>query len=252
MTDASSSLKASESVPPHAVPPGDDAKSLRALVIRRAAILLVPAVALAFVWQVTPLKQFIEPQVVADALGAVRETWWSPFAVGAASVAGLVLMVPLTLVVLAHGASFDFPASLGVAEGSMLIAAVGLYYLGRRAGDGVVDRVIPAELRAQLDDLGAKGVLGLAVLRWVPVAHFGLLSMSLGALRVPVSRFVLSTALGQTPIVILWVILGDRIRAGLVDPNVRTLGLLFGVMVSVVVVAIGTHRFSKWRKARSV
>ncbi|MEL7369009.1 MAG: VTT domain-containing protein, partial [Myxococcota bacterium] len=132
----------------------------------------------------------------------------------------------------------------------MLLAATALYATGWRAGEGIVDRALSPELRAQLDDLGAKGVIGLAALRWVPVAHFGLLSMSLGALRVPLSRFMLSTVIGQTPIVTMWVVLGDRVRMGLADANIRTLGLLFTAIITVLMVAVGMRLYARWRKMR--
>lgn len=236
--------------------PVDDRSTLvdspsKAMLVRRVLLLLVPAVAMAFVWQITPLKQFIEPDMLASLIADVRDTWWSPVLVTVLSVAGSVLMVPLTLIVLAHGAMFDFPLSWIVAETTMMITSVALYLIGRRAGEGVVDRLVPDEMRTQLDNLGARGVLGLAALRWIPVAHFGLLSMSLGALNVPLSRFVVSTFIGQTPVVTLWVVLGDRVRAGLVDPNLRTLGLLFGVMISIVMVALGMRLLSRRRKTVS-
>ena len=116
----------------------------------------------------------------------------------AVTAVGLLLMVPLTLVVLSFGAVYAFPNSWLLAEASMLIASIGLYGAGRRAGEGVVEDLIPARMRDQIDHLGTKGTLGLAALRWIPVAHFGLLSMALGALRVPLSRYVLSTLIGQT------------------------------------------------------
>ena len=216
----------------------EPAPSVKTRLLQRMAWLLVPALGLVLVWQLTPLKAVIQPHIVADFVGTARDTWWAPPVAVLVSAIGCLLMVPLTLVVLAHGAIFSFPMSWAVATTSMLLAALVLYYLGRRAGDGVVDRMLPDELRAQLNNLGAKGVLGLAALRWIPVAHFGLLSMSLGALGVPVSRFMLSTLLGQTPVVTLWVVLGDRIRAGLVDPNLRTLGLLIAAIAATIGLAV--------------
>ena len=217
--------------------------------MRRVALLLVPAVALAFVWQVTPLKNLLRPEEVVEAYGAIRGAWWGPLVVIGACVLGNVLMVPLTLLLLAIAAMFPFPLNLLIAETQMLLSALALWALGRRAGAGVVDRTMPADLRAQLDDLGTKGLLGLAALRWVPVAHFGLLSIALGALGISAPRFFLSTLIGQTPVVTLWVVLGDRVRAWLMDPNLRSLGLLFGVLVSVVMVAVGMRAWSRRRRA---
>ncbi len=223
MTDASSAF--------------NPAPALRALLWRRAAWLLVPTIGLVLLWQWTPLKAVVQPQAVADFVGAARHGWWATPVIIVVSAVGCLLMVPLTLVVLAHGAIFSFPMSLLTATTSMLLAALGLFFLGRRAGEGVVDRVLPDELRTRLRNPSAKGVLGLAVMRWVPVAHFGLLSMALGALGVPVMRFMLSTLLGQTPVLALWVVLGDRIQAGLADPNLRTVGF-FGIAVIVALVAV--------------
>ena len=227
------------------------APTLRSTLIRRLVLLGVPAVVMALVWQVTPLRQLLDPDMLAHTIGTFRDAWWSPLLVVATSVAGLLLMVPLTLVVIVHGATFGLPLSLMVAEVSMLAAATALYFVGRRAGEGVVERIVPDDMRAQLDNTGAQGVLGLAALRWIPVAHFGLLCVALGALRVPWSRYLLSTLLGQTPMIVLWVVLGDRIRAGLINPNLQTFLLLFGVMVSIVLFAVATRMVLRWRKTSS-
>ncbi len=237
MTEASS---------PTNVPP-----SSRAKLLRRAVLLLLPAIAMAIIWQVTPLRSLIEPDAVVEALGAARDAWWSPFLVVGVSVVGCFLMVPLTLVVLAHGAIYPFPMNFIVAEVSMLLAAVAMFLVGRWAGEDVVARLVPRELKAQLDEMGTKGVFGLAALRWIPVAHFGLLNVSLGALGLPLSRFFVGTLIGQTVMVVIWVGLGDRIRAILNDPNLATVGLLAGVVVTLVVCVVGMRYWVQRGRAGS-
>ena len=226
--------------------------NLRAAACRRLATVLVPALILAAVWQLTPLKQLLNPEHVLTSLQSVRDTWWGVVTVILASALALKLMVPLTLVALAMGSLYAFPNNVLVALTTTMLAAAGIYAVGRRAGHGVVDRMLPDELRVQIEGLGAKGVMGLAALRWVPVAHFGLTSMALGALGVPFSRFMLSTVIGQTPIVVLLVLLSDRIKAGIVDPNLQTVGVVFSVMVSIALVAVATRWFARWRKSKQV
>ncbi|MEM7676233.1 MAG: VTT domain-containing protein, partial [Myxococcota bacterium] len=201
---------------------------------RRIALLLGPALFLIVVWQVTPLKQAFEPDRVVAMLADVQQAWWSPFVVIAVSALACLLMAPLTLMLIVHGTLYDLPFSFLVAESAMLLAAGCLYMTGLRAGEGVFDRSISPELRQRIDAMGARGVVGLAALRWLPVAHFGLLNMGLGALRVPLPTFVLSTVLGQTPIVAMWVVFGDRLRSVLAHADVRAVGLWLAALLATI------------------
>ena len=230
--------------------PTESSTNLRATAFRRLAAVLIPALLLAFVWQLTPLKQLLEPDQVVASFRSVRDTWWGVLTVVLASALALGLMVPLTLISLAMGSLYAFPNNVFVAWTTTMLAAAGIFFVGRRAGQGVVDRMLPEELRGQLDDLGAKGIMGLAALRWLPVAHFGLLSMALGALGVPFSRFMLSTFIGQTPVVVLFVLLSDRIKAGLIDPSVKAVGVVFSVTVTIAFVTMALRWYARWRKTR--
>ncbi len=226
--------------------------SLRTMAVRRAVLLLAPAVILALFWQFTPLKQLLHPETVTEAVHSVRGAWWSPLMVVVVSAVGCVVMVPLTLIILVHGALFTFPMNVFVAVTSAMVGAFVMYFMGRRAGEGVVDRLLSPALIDQLNDSGTKGVMGLAMLRWVPIAHFGLVNIALGALRVPLSRFMLSTLIGQMLPILMLVVLGDRIRAGLLDPTLKTVGMVFGAMVSVILLGFGLRIWARWRKLRDL
>ena len=52
-------------------------------------------------------------------------------------------------------------------------------------------------------------MLGVALLRILPIAPFGLISYGLGTTGVPVGRYLLGTAIGAAPSTMLYATVGD-------------------------------------------
>lgn len=150
-------------------------------------------VALAVAWRFVPFT----PEELLLHARAVRELPLAPLWVAAAYV--LLGLVMFPFVALRLGTVLVFGPILGpiyaLAAGT-LSAFVG-YSIGRRLGAGALERSPRAEkIRARL---AGRGVLAVAALRLVPLGPFTLVNAMAGAARVPRRDFVLGTALGTAP-----------------------------------------------------
>jgi uncharacterized membrane protein YdjX (TVP38/TMEM64 family) len=131
---------------------------------------------------------------------------WQPVVVVAVTAALLTVLVPRAALAVAGGLLFgpvlgSVYVMVGVALGSLVAFAA-----GRRLGR---DLVAAQPRLAGLDGwLTARGALGVAVLRLLPVAPFGLISYAFGATGIRLRSYLLGTVAGATPSTVLHASLG--------------------------------------------
>jgi uncharacterized membrane protein YdjX (TVP38/TMEM64 family) len=125
--------------------------------------------------------------------------------------------------------------------GSLLNAWV-LYEIGR---------VLPAaRLRARLDRplrlltgrMSHQGILAIMLIRIVPVAPYSVVNVLAGAAHVARVPYLIGTALGMLPGIILNALLIDRLIAALMQPGPWTWALLALVAVAIAGIVIAIHR----------
>ena len=160
-----------------------------------------------------------EFQEIRDALqGASSLSSALSIGTSAFVLAGL-LLVPLELLTVA--AAVAFGASRGAmvaAVGSLALAVIG--YLGGRAigAAGVARWVSPRSYRS-VRQLGARGAIGVLVLRMSSVASTGAISLLCGAGRVPFTAYMAGTMIGMVPVILALSALGDIFRKALLEPS---------------------------------
>lgn len=138
--------------------------------------------------------------------------------------ADVVLPVPSSLVMLAHGAAFGVVvgAALSLA-GSLGAALLGLG-LGRR-GAALLDRVVPQHERRRADALLARwGTLAIVVTRPVPLLAETTVLLA-GASGVGWARTAAAAALGSLPAAVLYAL------AGAAAADVASTPVVFGLVL---------------------
>lgn len=177
---------------------------------------------------------FLALFALAEALGVPLLSDPGPWLSGGGSLAAgalgfgllvvdVLLPVPSSLVMIAHGALF------GVAGGALLslaggtAAAAAAFALGRR-GRAPLHRLVPAEERRRADDLLSRwGNLAVVVSRPVPILAESVAILA-GTSPLPWRRFLLAAALGNLPASLLYAITGAT--ALRLDGAVLTFGLV--------------------------
>lgn len=193
---------------------------------------IVLTVAIAATW--SALASPLEFRDLQGMLGGTRDlpsTFWIGTSV--VLLASLAL-IPLEMVAIVAGVMFG-PLRGGVVAllGSVLAAAVG-YVAGRAIGPTGLSRWISRRSYRSARQLGARGVLGVIVLRLASVASAGSVHLLCGAGRVPFAAFIAGSVIGLTPAIAALSSLGGLLRRALLYPSVSNGVLVIGAALLLV------------------
>jgi uncharacterized membrane protein YdjX (TVP38/TMEM64 family) len=150
-----------------------------------------------------------------DDLGA-----WGPLLVLALALIHAVVFYPAEILDAAAGFVYGFAAALPLVMAGWLLNALVAYLIGRRAARPVLVAIL-GERRLDRAEAFAErgGVTLLLAMRLIPIVPFSLFSYAAGAARVPLGRFMWTTAIGYLPITVIFIYLGSRLETlSLTDP----------------------------------
>jgi uncharacterized membrane protein YdjX (TVP38/TMEM64 family) len=149
-------------------------------------------------------------QAIADSVVALGPA----AAVAIAVVGGLLLsvLVPRTAITLACGALLGPATGAATALAAAVIAAVATYYAGRWAGRGALGA--QAGKLERLDGwLNRRGLSAVLLVRFLPLAPFGLVGYAYGTTSVCRKRYLLGTTLAAVPSAISYAVIGAAVAA---------------------------------------
>jgi phosphatidylserine/phosphatidylglycerophosphate/cardiolipin synthase-like enzyme/uncharacterized membrane protein YdjX (TVP38/TMEM64 family) len=193
--------------------------------IARFALELLLVAALAALWRWTPLYE----RFPLEAFGQFAGWPLAPFIAAAAFVLAGLAGVPLSPLIIAMALLFDTPLGTLYALIGALLSALATYGVGRALGRDTVRRLAGVRLNAITGRLARQGVLAIAVLRLLPVGHYSVVNAVAGASRIPLSDFLLGTAIGVAPMIVLAFSFVDRARAAFLEPGPVTYAALAAV-----------------------
>ncbi len=152
---------------------------------------------------------------------------WIAAAVGfGLLVADVLLPVPASLVMIAHGALFGVVGGTLLSLAGSLGAALFGFSLGRRGGP-LLARLVPEEERRRADALLQRwGDLAVIVTRPVPILA-ETLSILAGASRMGWGTMILATLAGSLPAALIYALTGATAR------NLDNLALVFSLVLAV-------------------
>ena len=199
------------------VPPADATNGLRPvpvpIVPAIVVTVVVAAIALAAVWRP-------ELRAIQHTLVAIPE-WPSILLIGvAAFVVASLLLVPLELMTIAAGALLGARQGVEVAMLGSVAAAVLAYAVGRALGSARLAPLMSRRSYRSVRQLGARGTVGVLVLRLASVATAGSINLLCGAGRVPFVSFLPGTAIGLIPAIAALTGLGVLVRHTLLQPSI--------------------------------
>ncbi len=202
-----------------------------------AAIVIVAAVAaIALSWWLTPLREWIDIEHLAAFLNRFAGAPSAPFLMIGLFVIGGLIMIPANLMtavsVLVFGA---IPGAIYALIGSSLNAQV-LYEIARRLPLHTVQKRLHGRLGRIHQHFVRYGILAVALVRVVPVAPYTIVNLLLGATRIDRVQYIVGTALGMTPGIIVNTFFVDRVVAAVRAPSPLTIALL--VLATCVVIGL--------------
>ena len=194
----------------------------------RFGILAAVVAALGVAAAVLPL------QAIADSVVAFGPA----AAVAIAVVGGLLLsvLVPRTAITLACGALLGPATGAATALAAAVIAAVATYYAGRWAGRGALGARAGSRM-AKLDGwLNKRGLSAVLLVRFLPLAPFGLIGYAYGTTSVCRKRYLLGTTLAAVPSAVSYAVIGAAVASpGSMDPlTLAPAAIGFGLTTTIV------------------
>jgi uncharacterized membrane protein YdjX (TVP38/TMEM64 family) len=164
-------------------------------------------------------------------------------AVAVAVLGGLLLsvLVPRTAVTVACGALLGAATGAIAALAAAVIAATATYYLGRWAGRGVLQARAGGRL-ARLDGwLNRRGLAAVLLVRFLPLAPFGLVGYAYGTTSVCRKRYLLGTTIAAIPSTVTYAVIG----AAVVSP-----GRMSPITVAPAIISfiLSTAIILRWRR----
>jgi len=157
----------------------------------------------------------------------------------------LAAMIPRSVIAAAAGLVFGVWAGAGHVMLGALISAVAAFGVGRYLGyDFVASRRHAAALNAFLH---RRGLLGVLILRLLPIAPFGLVSYAFGVTAVQPSTYLLATVIGIAPSTIVFASLG----ANALSPGTPAFaGSVAAALALTVLGVVGAHIVRRRERAR--
>jgi uncharacterized membrane protein YdjX (TVP38/TMEM64 family) len=157
-----------------------------------------------------------------DELGA-----WGPVLILTLAAMHAVVFYPAEIVDAAAGFAYGFFPALALMTVGWLINGIVCWTIGRSIARPLLDRWFGEERFERIEhSIERGGATLLLAMRLIPILPFSIVSYAAGAARVPIGRFLWTTAVGYLPITALSVYFGTRLEdISITDPLVVGSGL---------------------------
>ncbi|WP_428028997.1 VTT domain-containing protein [Ancylobacter sp.] len=192
--------------------------------------------ALVVAWANSP---FAEPERIISALDTMADRPWGAAAVVAIYVVGGLVVFPVSVLIIATVAVYGGWTGALLAGLGALVSAVVTFFIGRHLGAGVVRRFIGPRINRIRRGLANQGILTVATMRMVPAAPFTFINLVAGAAGLRLMDFVIGTAIGLMPGLVVLSALGHQIVEVITDPSLGRVVLLVGFVILWVACSLG-------------
>jgi uncharacterized membrane protein YdjX (TVP38/TMEM64 family) len=177
-----------------------------------------------------------------DRLGAA-----GPLLILALALLHAIVLYPAEIVDAAAGFAYGFFPALALMTVSWVLSGVVCWAIGGRVARPLFDRWFGSSRFERVERAIERGGPSLLIaMRLIPILPFSLVAYAAGAARVPLWRFVWTTAVGFLPITALAVYFGTRLEGlSLTDP------LVLGSAAALLALLAVGHQAVRWTNARA-
>lgn len=218
----------------------------------RLFLVVLAIVTLALVWKVTPLSYYATPDNVIPLLEEVRSTPWAVpaamllYTVGTLAFFPHMAMTGIIVVVFSPLQAFSIAMT-----GSLVSGSIG-YWAGRKLGLKSM-RALIGETAEKISVYAKKGgIIGITLLRLLPIAPYTAVNMALGMLEISFFTFLAGTFLGTLPGTLIAAFLGESMLELWQNPSMEHLGAILAGLLCWVLIIGGSHYAAKrWKANRN-
>jgi uncharacterized membrane protein YdjX (TVP38/TMEM64 family) len=217
----------------------------------KLAVAVLGFAALTLVWQLTPLAEFADLETMRATLASFSNTSY-----GVAVVIGLFVLAgfvafPLTIMIAATAAAFGPTLGMAYAAAGALVSAAITFAIGAALGRKVLRDVLGPRLDRVRQRIARHGVIAVATVRLLPIAPFTIVNLAAGASQIRTIDFMLGTALGLAPGLVVLSVLGDQVFRILSEPTALSLTLFVLAIAAWLGVTVGGQYLlaRHWKKS---
>ncbi len=169
-----------------------------------------------------------------------------PLLILALAMVHTVVFYPAEIVDAAAGFAYGFVPALLLAMSGWMLSGLACFAIGGSVARPLLDRWLGVERFERIEAaIERGGPTLLLAMRLIPILPFSIVSYAAGAARVPVWRFVWTTAIGYLPITAISVYFGTRLEGlSLTDP------LVFGSAAALLALLAAGHWAMRRQGAR--
>ncbi len=125
----------------------------------------------------------------------------------------VIVWYPAEILDAASGYVFGFGVGFPLVLGAWVLSALASYAVGRHFARPVLYRVAGEQRFQRMEHLVHRGgALALIGVRLIPIMPFSLMGYVCGATRIPLWRFIWTTAVGYAPLTAYFTYLGSRLE----------------------------------------
>lgn len=198
-------------------------------------------------WRFTPLGDWLSRDRLLEGAMVLKDAMGMPLGILAAYLVGGLLVVPVTLLHALTGILFPFPAGFYYALAGSLLSAVEVYLLSFVIGRGALKRLGGRRINRISKKLAQEGWIAVLVVRNLPVAPFSIVNLLAGASRVRFRDYMIGTALGLAPGILVVTLFSERVFRLIRNPNWTNTA----VAAAIAVFLGGASWWLKWRLTRN-
>jgi phospholipase D1/2 len=231
------------------IPTGTRRRAIPGLL--RLAVIFFFVAALAVVWRATSLHAFIDYDMIDNWIASLTDSPLAPVWIAGIFTIGTLVLMPVTLLIIATGATFGPILGFFYALCGSVVSAMVHYGLGRIAGKQTVRRIAGSRLGHVQRQISRHGFISLLFARIVPIAPFAIVNLVAGAIQIRVRDFLLATLVGMSPGILAVVVLGNQLQRALQDPGIGNITLLMGLAIFFALLGVAFYRWYGTRPLRA-
>lgn len=212
----------------------------------RLGLLIVLVAALVLAWKFTPLSEYANPDYIRSLFEKVRDTPWSvPIAIAIYTVGTLIFFPHVAMTAVIALTFAPLTAFFICMTGSLISSSIG-YLIGRQFGLSFMEVLIGNTAKKIADYVKKGGILGITLLRMLPIAPYVVVNITLAMLGVPYLTFIAATFLSALPGTAAASLLGFSIMEVWDDPTPENMMLIGGGFAGWLTIVGLSHLANRW------
>lgn len=183
-------------------------------------------------------------------LSAWRDSPLAMLAMLGCFVVGGVVVFPVNLLIAASIVVFGPLIGAPIALAGSLASAAVLHQIGCSFPEHAWTRIANAHVERIRERVARHGVIAVAIVRVLPIAPYSIVSLAGGIAGIARGPFLIGTALGMVPGILLYALFADRAREVIANPRPLSWAMLCFAVVLIVAVAFLLRFYRKRTESR--